>query len=67
MRLDIALVQQKLIETRTKAKNAIEAGLVFYQGQPATKPSLDIQDLSLLEIRGTLCPYVSREPDRCWS
>ena len=60
MRLDIALVQQKLIETRTKAKNAIEAGLVFYQGQPATKPSLDIQDLSLLEIRGTLCPYVSR-------
>lgn len=60
MRLDIALVQQNLIETRTKAKAAIEAGLVFYQGQPATKPSQDIQDLNKLEIRGTLCPYVSR-------
>ena len=60
MRLDVALVQQKLIETRTKAKVAIEAGLVFYQGQALTKPSQDIQNLKELEIRGTVCPYVSR-------
>ena len=47
MRLDVALVQQKLIETRTKAKAAIEAGLVFYQWQPVTKPSQEIQDLDI--------------------
>ncbi len=60
MRLDVALVQQKLIDTRTKAKVAIEKGLVFYGGQAVTKPSQDIQEPEKLEIRGTLCPYVSR-------
>ena len=60
MRLDVALVQQKLIDTRTKAKAAIEAGLVFYGGIPATKPSQEIQEPEKLELRGTLCPYVSR-------
>ena len=60
MRLDVALVQQKLIDTRTKAKAAIEAGLVFYKNEVATKPSQDIQNPEDLEIRGTLCPYVSR-------
>lgn len=60
MRLDLALIQQKLINTRTKAKVAIEAGLVFYRGETTTKPSQDVQDLDALEIRGTLCPYVSR-------
>ena len=60
MRLDVALVQQKLIDTRTKAKAAIEKGLVFYEGKPAIKPSQDIQNLEGLEIRGSVCPYVSR-------
>ena len=60
MRLDIALVQQKLIDTRTKAKAAIEAGLVFYKNEIVTKPSQDISSPEELEIRGTLCPYVSR-------
>lgn len=60
MRLDVALIQQKLIDTRTKAKAAIEAGLVFYQGLLITKPSQDIQQPEKLEIRGTICPYVSR-------
>lgn len=60
MRLDLALVQKKLISTRTKAKNAIEEGLVFYEGKPVTKPSFEIQNLENLEIRGSLMPYVSR-------
>lgn len=60
MRLDLALVQAKLVGTRTKAKAAIEGGNVFYQGTPALKPSQDIQDLAALEIRGQLMPYVSR-------
>lgn len=60
MRLDVALVQQKLIDTRTKAKTAIEAGLVFYKNEAITKPSQDISNPEELEIRGTLCPYVSR-------
>ncbi|MBQ3695798.1 MAG: TlyA family RNA methyltransferase [Alphaproteobacteria bacterium] len=60
MRSDLALVQQNLADTRTKAKTAIEAGLVFYKGNPVTKPSQDIQEPDQLEIRGTVCPYVSR-------
>lgn len=60
MRLDVALVQQKLIDTRTKAKATIEAGIVFYKSEMVTKPSQDIQDLDKLEIRGIPCPYVSR-------
>ncbi len=60
MRLDVALVQQKLIDTRTKAKATIEAGFVFYQGKSVTKPSQDISNPEQLEIHGTLCPYVSR-------
>ena len=60
MRLDIALVQNKLIDTRTKAKAAIQQGLVFYKGQPVTKPSLDIQDISAITIQGQIMPYVSR-------
>ncbi len=60
MRLDAALVQAQLIATRTKAKAAIESGLIFYDGKPVTKPALDVQDLAKLEIRGELMPYVSR-------
>jgi len=60
MRLDQAIVQKKLISSRTKAKEAIEKGLVFYQGKPLLKPSTDIQDLDALEVRGIVCPYVSR-------
>ncbi|MBQ4471764.1 MAG: TlyA family RNA methyltransferase [Alphaproteobacteria bacterium] len=60
MRLDLALVQKQLFETRSKAKEAIECGIVFYQGSPATKPSQQIQNLDDLEIRGQILPYVSR-------
>jgi len=60
MRLDLALVERKLISTRTKAKAAIESGLVFYHGKAILKPSFDIQNLEALEIKGELMPYVSR-------
>ena len=60
MRLDLALVQKQLVTTRTKAKEAIESGIVFYHGSPATKPSQQIENLDDLEIRGQVLPYVSR-------
>ena len=60
MRLDQALVVAKLFPTRTKAKQAILDGIVFYHGQITTKPSEDITDLDSLEICGEIMPYVSR-------
>ena len=60
MRLDLALVEKKLLSTRTKAKAAVESGLVCYQGKVILKPSFDIQNLEALEIKGELMPYVSR-------
>lgn len=60
MRIDQALVQKQLLRTRTKAKKALLDGIVFYDGKQIRKPSFDVQDLSLLEIRGLIMPYVSR-------
>lgn len=60
MRLDQALVEAHLFDSRTKAKQAILDGIVFYQNKCAQKPSEQIEDLSALSIQGTPMPYVSR-------
>lgn len=60
MRIDQALVEKGLFKTRTKAKEALLAGNIFYMGKKIQKPSFDVSDLSLLEIKGEIMPYVSR-------
>lgn len=60
MRIDQALTQKQFFKTRTKAKEALLSGIVFYAGKQIKKPSFDVVDLSLLEIRGDIMPYVSR-------
>ena len=60
MRIDQALIEKQLFKTRTKAKEALLAGLVFYSGKQIKKPSFDVSDLSFLEIKGEVMPYVSR-------
>jgi len=60
MRLDKVLVEYKFFPTRSKAQQAIDAGIVFYQGKIATKASMDILDHSQVEVIGQQMPYVSR-------
>lgn len=58
MRLDLFLVEQGLVSTRSKAKDMIQSGKVAVEGKTATKTSMEItsQEVALLEGEG----YVSR-------
>ena len=60
MRIDQALIKREFFKTRTKAKEALLAGIVYYAGKEIKKPGFDVSDISLLEIRGNIMPYVSR-------
>lgn len=60
MRLDLLLVEQGLADTRTKAQALIMSGLVYVNGQKADKPGMSFEDTSDVEVRGNVCPYVSR-------
>ena len=60
MRIDIALVELGLFESRTRAANAVRDGAVFYGDQQITKPSFDVENMDLVSVRGAVMPYVSR-------
>lgn len=51
-RLDVALVERGLCESREKAQRAIMAGQVRINDQPARKPSDAIKDSDLLAVDG---------------
>ena len=59
-RLDVLLVEQMYAETRSKAQAIIMAGLVYVNGQKADKPGVSYEETVELEVRGAVCPYVSR-------
>ncbi len=59
-RLDILLTEQGYAENRTKAQAIIMAGQVYVNGQKADKPGTSYEDTVELEVRGHVCPYVSR-------
>ncbi len=59
-RLDIALVERGLAETRQKAQAVIMSGAVFVNGQRADKAGLSIAPDAAIEVRGNALPYVSR-------
>ena len=50
MRLDIALVKKKLVDSREKAKYLIKEGYVEVDGQIVTKPSKDINENSKIVL-----------------
>jgi 23S rRNA (cytidine1920-2'-O)/16S rRNA (cytidine1409-2'-O)-methyltransferase len=52
MRLDQALLERGLCESRERAKRAIMAGQVRVNGQRAAKPSDTIKDSDRIELRG---------------
>lgn len=60
IRLDTALFEQGLAESREKAKALIMAGAVFVNGQRESKPGEQVKKNDSLEVHGNALPYVSR-------
>ena len=59
-RLDVALVERGLAETRAAAQRLVMAGLVFSGERRLDKPGHGIAADTPLEVRGQPHPYVSR-------
>ena len=59
-RLDVLLTEQGYADTRSKAQAIIMSGLVYVDGQKADKPGVSYPESVNLEVRGAVCPYVSR-------
>jgi 23S rRNA (cytidine1920-2'-O)/16S rRNA (cytidine1409-2'-O)-methyltransferase len=59
-RLDVALVERGLAETRTAAQRLIMAGLVFSGERRLDKAGQGVDPEAALEVRGQPHPYVSR-------
>ena len=59
-RLDVALVELGLVESRQKAQAVIMAGEVYVNGQKAVKAGTPVGEDASLEVRGRALRYVSR-------
>ena len=59
-RLDVLLTEQGYADTRSKAQAIIMSGNVYVNGQKADKPGVAYEETVQLEVRGAVCPYVSR-------
>ena len=59
-RLDVLLVERGFADTRTKAQAIIMSGSVYVTGQKADKPGMSFEETVEIEVRGVVCPYVSR-------
>lgn len=60
LRLDVALIDSGLCESREKAKAYIMAGQVYVNGQKSVKAGLTVKPEDKLEVRGKQMPFVSR-------
>ncbi len=60
MRLDVAVFQGGLAESREKARALIMEGLVYVEGQKRDKPGEPVAADAKIEVIGQRCPYVSR-------
>ncbi len=59
-RLDIVLAERGLFSSRSKAKRAVMAGIIFVNGEREDKAGTNIPLDAEIEIRGDKNPYVSR-------
>ena len=59
-RLDVLLTEQGYADTRSKAQAIIMSGQVYVNGQKADKPGVSYEETVEVEVRGAVCPYVSR-------
>ena len=60
LRADVALFAQGLAPSRERARALIEAGLVYVGGAQVKKAAQQVGAEDALEVRGEVCPYVSR-------
>lgn len=60
IRLDVALVERGLVESRSKAGALIMAGQVYVNDQKTIKAGTLIQPNDRIEVRGEKMPFVSR-------
>lgn len=51
-RIDIELVKRGIFETRNKAQNEIKNKIIFCNNICITKPSFDVTDTDIIEIKG---------------
>ena len=59
-RIDIELVKRGIFETRNKAQNEIKNKIVYCNNICITKPSFDVTETDIIEIKGEKLKYVSR-------
>ena len=59
-RLDVLLVERMYADTRSKAQAIIMSGNVYVNGQKADKAGTSFEESVEIEVRGAVCPYVSR-------
>lgn len=59
-RLDVLLVERGFFDSRAKAQAVIMSGDVYVNGQKADKAGTSFDAASEIEVRGSVCPYVSR-------
>ena len=59
-RLDVLLTERMFAETRSKAQAIIMSGNVYVNGQKADKPGISYEETVEIEVKGAVCPYVSR-------
>ena len=59
-RLDVLLVERLYADTRSKAQAIIMSGNVHVNGQKADKAGTSFEETVEIEVRGAVCPYVSR-------
>lgn len=59
-RLDVAMTEQGLAESRQKAQAVIMAGQVFVDEQRVDKAGAPVTEAQKVEVRGKTLPYVSR-------
>ena len=59
-RLDVLLVERGYFESRAKAQAVIMSGDVYVDGQKADKAGASFEREANIEVRGSVCPYVSR-------
>jgi len=59
-RLDIALVERGLMQSRERAKSVIMSGVVYVNNQKADKAGTDVSETDQIEVRGETLRYVSR-------
>lgn len=60
VRIDKLLLEQELVESREQAQKLVMAGMVFANDQKMIKPAQLVKPDSVVEVRGSSCPYVSR-------